>query len=293
MSAPAPEQASPIRRPTTRSQASDASEPPNRELSPYRHPAFRWVLAGGVFLLALFPLWWPPTAGALLGLEEALTGLFPLDLVNRLEWIALPLVGLVGGFLASVSPCVLPLIPLNAAYIRATGAGPTRAVGLSARFALGAVLSLSILGLAADAAGLVFVEYRGPVRLAVGAILLALGALKAGLLSVPPVPVPAVGRKLGPTAAGATFALITSPCVSPLLFAVLAAAGAQAIPGLAVVTMACFALGYTSLVFVAGMIGGRIRVRPGRPSSALEAGAAALLILAGIGFSVSGLLWFW
>lgn len=293
MSAPAPEQALAIRRPTTYPQAPHAGDSPTRAPSVYRHPAFRRVLAGGPVLLALFPLWWPPTAGALLGLEEALTALFPLDLVNRLEWIALPLVGLLGGFLASVSPCVLPLIPLNAAYIGATGAAPARAFDLSARFALGAVLSLSILGLAADAAGLVFVEYRGPVRLAVGAILLALGALKAGLLSLPPVPVPAVGRKLGPAAAGATFALITSPCVSPLLFAVLAAAGAQAIPGLALVTMVCFALGYTSLVFAAGVIGGGMRARPGRHSSALEAGAAALLILAGIGFAASGLLWFW
>lgn len=256
MSAPAPEQASPTRRPATRSQASHASEPRIRELPPYRHPAFRRVIVGGLILLALFLLWWPPLERALLGLEGALTGLFPLDLVGRLEWITLPLVGLLGGFLASVSPCVLPLVPLNAAYIGATGAPFTRAVGLSARFALGAVLSLSILGLVADAAGVVFVEYRGPVRLAVGAILLTLGALKAQLLPLPRIPAPFVGHKLGPTAAGATFALITTPCASPLLFAVLAAAGAQAIPGLALVTMVCFALGYTSLVFAAGVVGG-------------------------------------
>src|SRR5919108_626412 len=93
----------------------------------------------------------------------------------------------------------------------------------------------------------------------------------------------APARKLGPVAAGATFALITTPCASPVLFAVLAAAAAQMVPGLSVATMVCFAIGYTALVFVAGLGAGRASGRFGRHTAGLQAGAAALLFLGGLG----------
>lgn len=266
--------------------------PASRGLAPHRHPAFRTVLVAGLLLLAVFPLWWPPLERALFEAEGALTRLWPVDRIAGLHWIALPAAGLVGGLLASVSPCVLPLIPLNAAYIGASGVGVGRAALVSTGFVAGAVLALSVLGLFADLAGAVFVEYRGPVRLTVGAILLLLGAFKAELLPLPRLPALAAARKLGPVAAGATFALITTPCASPVLFAVLAAAAAQMVPGLSVATMVCFAIGYTALVFAAGVGGGRARGRFGRHTAGLQAGAAALLFLAGLGFAVSGLLWF-
>jgi cytochrome c-type biogenesis protein len=266
--------------------------PARRELVPYRHPAFRTVLVAGLLLLAVLPLWWPPLEHAFSEAEAALTGLLPVDRLTGLHWITLPAVGLVGGLLASVSPCVLPLVPLNAAYIGSSRAGGSRAFLASTGFVAGAVLALSVLGLFADLAGRVFVEYRGQVRLAVGGILLVLGAVKAELLPPPRLPAPAAARKVGPVAAGATFALITTPCASPVLFAVLATAAAQMVPGLSVATMVCFAIGYTALVFAAGVGGGRASGRFGRHTAGLQAGAAALLFLAGLGFAVSGLLWF-
>ena len=67
---------------------------------------------------------------------------------------------------------------------------------------------------------------------------------------------------------GAAFSLVTTPCASPLLGAVLAAAAARGVRGLSVATMLGFALGYTTLVFAAGAFGGslvgRLRRRSGR-----------------------------
>lgn len=214
-----------------------------------------------------------------------------MDLVGSAPWMLLPALGLAGGLLASVSPCVLPLLPLNAAYIGATNVPPARAASVSARFTLGAVVALSVLGLFADLAGAVFVEHRGPIRLAVGAILVVLGLAAAEVVRLPTTPAIGGSRRLGAVAAGSAFALITTPCASPILFAVLAASGAQGVAGLGAVTMAAFAVGYTVLVFVAGLTGGRLLGRFRGRTRAVQAVAAAFLLVAGVGFVGSGAAW--
>jgi cytochrome c-type biogenesis protein len=180
------------------------------------------------------------------------------------------------------------------AYIGAAEASGTRAVSLSARFVLGAALALSVLGLAGDLTGFLLVEQRGPVLIAVG-----LALVYFGLAALELAPVPFAGRawggerRLGPIGTGAAFSLVTTPCASPLLAAVLAAAGAQGVPGLGVASMLGFALGYTLLVFLAGAFGGGLVARLRRGSfEAPRAAAAALLLVAGTGFAVVGALWF-
>ena len=71
------------------------------------------------------------------------------------------------------------------------------------------------------------------------------------------------------------------------------AQAAQGLPGLTALSMLGFALGYTALVFVAGVFGGELmqRVR-GRSFEAPRAAAAALLVVAGVGFGVVGIAWF-
>jgi cytochrome c-type biogenesis protein len=256
--------------------------------------AFRGTLAaaGGAALLA--PLWWGPVSQGLFRLEFAVAGLLPQGAIAGAAWFLLPLVGLGAGLLASLSPCVLPLVPLNVAYIGAADASGGRAVALSARFVLGAALALSVLGLAGDLTGFLLVEQRGPVLIVVG-----LALVYFGLAALEVAPVPFAGRamggerRLGPVAAGAAFSLVTTPCASPLLAAVLAAAGSQGVPGLGVVSMLGFALGYTLLVFLAGAFGGEMVARLRRASfEAPRAAAAALLLTAGTGFALVGVLWF-
>ena len=209
-------------------------------------------------------------------------------------WFLLPLVGLGCGLLASFSPCVLPLVPLNVAAIGAADATGWRAAALSGRFVAGAAVVLAVLGLAGDVAGFLLIEQRGPVLLAAGVAMLYLGLVA---LEIAPLPFAgrsaAAGRRLGPIGAGAAFALVTTPCASPLVGAVLAAAAAQAIPGLSVAAMVGFALGYTALVFAAGVFGGAlVRRLRGLSLDAPRAAAAALLLVAGVGFGAAGLAWF-
>ena len=261
----------------------------------WRHPAFGGTLALAVVAALSAPLWWPQLSGTLFEAEFGLAELFPAEVFSEAAWFLLPLLSVASGVLASFSPCVLPLIPLNVAAIGAAEATGWRAVGLSAQFVLGAAAALAVLGLASDMAGFLLIEQRGPVLLVCGFIMFYLG-----LVAVEIAPIPfagrsfgAVGRRLGPIAAGAAFALVTTPCASPLLGAVLAASAAQQVPGLTVVSMAAFSVGYTALVFVAGVFGGTIvgRLR-GHAFETPRAASAALLLAAGLGFAVAGVAWF-
>lgn len=260
---------------------------------PWRHPAFLAVMGAAGLAALTLPLWWAPLADALTGIELALAGAVPDALVSGAAWFALPLLGLGAGLLASLSPCVLPLVPLNVAFIGTADATGTRAAALSARFVLGAALALATLGLAADAAGVLLIEQRGPVLVVLGGVLVYLGLAALELAPVPFAGRAAGGSRLGPVGAGAAFALLTSPCQSPLLGGVLAASASRAVPGLSLASMVAFALGYTALVFVAGVFGGGLVARLRRRSfAAPRAAAAALLLVAGMAFLAGGVAWF-
>lgn len=260
----------------------------------WRHPAFVGPLAGAALLAVAAPLWWAPMAEVLTDFELSLSGLLPEEELAGAAWFVLPLAGFGGGLLASLSPCILPLVPLNVAAIGAAEASGWRAVDLSARFVLGAALVLAALGLFGDLAGLLLVEQRGPVLILAGLAMLYFGL---AALDLAPIPfagrAPGAGRALGPVAAGAGFSLVTTPCASPLAAALLAASSARGLPGLAVVSMLGFAFGYTALVFAAGVFGGGLVARARRHSYvAPRAAAAALLLVAGVGSSATGIAWF-
>lgn len=266
----------------------------NRVERPWMHPAFRWTLAAAALAAATLAVAWGPLSGWLYEVEFAVARLLPERWIHGAGWLLLPGVALTAGLLASLSPCVLPLVPLNVAVIGASEASGWRAAAISGRFVLGAAVALALLGLAADLAGFLLIEQRGPLFIVVGSLMIYLGLVA---LEVAPIPFagrgPGGARRLGPVATGAAFALITTPCASPLLAAVLAAAAAQGVPGLSVVSMLAFSLGYTGLVFLGGVFGGglvqRLRIRS---FEAPRAAAAALLLVAGAGFASFGIRWF-
>jgi cytochrome c-type biogenesis protein len=91
-----------------------------------------------------------------------------------------------------------------------------------------------------------------------------------------------------------TFALVSSPCSSPVLFAVLAAAGASGSQSIAVATMASYALGYTAIIFIASLLAGfakQARLLLNYSETITKVGSIALII-AGIYYLVTGAQWF-
>lgn len=201
----------------------------------------------------------------------------------------------IGGLIASISPCILSLLPVNLSYIGTLKITSRRAAFAKAGlFVLGVVTVFSLFGLFASFAAAVLVDYRGYFNVVVGAIILVMGLSFAGLIHLPlPQPKASVSAA-GPYGVGLTFALISSPCSSPVLFAVIAAAAATGSQLVSVATLVSYGLGYTAIIFFASLYAGLIkqsRVLLGQSDWVIRVGSAAL-ILAGGFYLINGIRWF-
>jgi cytochrome c-type biogenesis protein len=259
----------------------------------------KWVLFGGLALLGLV------LALLITGpISQALEHLISFVENRYQEWFAKqdtanPLVlmplAFIGGLIASVSPCILALLPLNLSYIgtrKITSRGD--AFVKAGLFILGNVIILGLFGLVSSFAGTVMVEYRGHINVVVGAIILVMGFGLLGLIKIPLPEINVDGSNFGPFGVGLTFALVSSPCASPVLFAVLAAAGASGSQLLAVLTMASYAFGYTIIIFLASLLTGfakQANLLLKYSESITKFGSVAL-ILAGIYYLITGVQWF-
>jgi cytochrome c-type biogenesis protein len=274
------------------------SHPMGSEKNIHRIPR-KWLFFGGLALLGLVL--------ALLIIEpiyQSLEYLISLAENRYQEWftkqdtanplILMPL-AFVGGLIASISPCILALLPLNLTYIgtrNITSRGD--AFVKAGLFVLGNVIILGLFGLVSSFAGAVMVEYRGHINMAVGAIILIMGFGLFGLIRIPLPQINVDGTNFGPFGVGLTFALVSSPCASPVLFAVLAAAGASGSQLLAVLTMASYAFGYTIIIFLASLLTGfakQAKLLLNHSEKITKFGSVAL-ILAGIYYLVTGFQWF-
>ncbi|MBJ7901353.1 MAG: cytochrome c biogenesis protein CcdA [Cyanobacteria bacterium RI_101] len=209
-------------------------------------------------------------------------------------FVLLPL-AFAGGLLASVSPCILALLPVNLSYI-GTLKIQSRwdAFAKAGLFVLGAVTILSLFGLASSFAGAVLVDYRGYINLAVGLIMALMGLWLLGVIRLP---LPQMELKIpaaGPYGVGLTFALVSSPCASPVLFAVLAAAAASGSQVLGVLTMVSYALGYTALIFLASLFTGLAKNSKKllQHSEGIIRFGSLALILTGLYYLFTGAQWF-
>jgi len=218
-----------------------------------------------------------------------------LEQQNTSNPLVLVILAFLGGLLASFSPCILALLPVNLSYIGTLNIVSRHDAFLKASlFVLGTVTILSLFGLVSSFATTVIVDFKGHVYLAIGTIILLMGLSLAGLFHLP---LPKTQLSLpvaGPFGVGMTFALVSSPCASPVLFAVLAAAAASNSQLLSVLTMVSYALGYTAVIFFSSLFTGLIkqsRVLLQHSEWVIRIGSA-LLILAGGYYMVSGIRWF-
>jgi cytochrome c-type biogenesis protein len=208
--------------------------------------------------------------------------------------ILLPLAFL-GGLLASFSPCILALLPVNLSYIGTLNIRDRRDAFVKAGlFVLGTVTILSLFGLVSSFATAIIVDFKGIVHLVIGAIILLMGFSFAGIVQLP-LPKTQISLPIAsPFGVGMTFALVSSPCASPVLFAVLAAAAATGSQVLSVLTMSSYALGYTAVIFLSSLFTGLVKQSRGllQHSDWVIRVGSALLILAGGYYVVSGIRWF-
>ncbi|MBD2103258.1 cytochrome c biogenesis protein CcdA [Leptolyngbya sp. FACHB-261] len=199
-----------------------------------------------------------------------------------------------GGLIASLSPCILSLLPVNLSYIGTREISSRWDAFLKAgAFVLGVVTVLSLFGLFSSLAGLVLVQFRGYIQIAVGLIVLLMGLSLAGLVRLPLPPTPTGASLAGPYGVGLTFALVSSPCTSPVLFSVLAAAAATGSPMQSTLAMVSYALGYTAVIFLASLFAGLLkqtRILLNYSEAILRFGSVALVLM-GSYYLVTGIGW--
>jgi thiol:disulfide interchange protein DsbD len=200
------------------------------------------------------------------------------------------------GFLASLTPCVYPVIPIIMGYVGARSNGrKLKGFILSLFFVLGLSLVYSLLGVAAAKTGsLIGISFQNPfVVTAIAAIFIVMGLSLAGLFSIP---VPAwISSKvsknhksdiLGSLLVGGVSAIIAAPCVGPVLIALLSWISQSGNIFLGFWLTMVFSLGMSVIFLLAGTFSGVISALPrgGGWMSAVKYFFAALLIAGGIYF---------
>ena len=200
------------------------------------------------------------------------------------------------GFLASLTPCVYPVIPIIMGYVGGRSGGKKlKGLSLSLFFVLGLSLVYSLLGvIAAKTGSLIGISFQNPfVVAAVAAIFIIMGLSLAGLFSIT-VPAwisskAASGHKsdiLGAMTVGGVSAVIAAPCVGPVLIALLSWISQSGNVFLGFWLTFVFSLGMSVIFLVAGTFSGAIASLPrgGGWMSAVKYFFAVLLIAGGIFF---------
>jgi cytochrome c-type biogenesis protein len=206
-----------------------------------------------------------------------------------------PAIAFFAGVLSFLSPCVLPLVPTYLAYVGGSG-GARRAVVLrnAALFVLGFSLVFIGMGASASALGSVLRDQRELLATVGGVLVIAFGLVMVGAIRLPFLyrdtrrPVASTTdtqRPFGATLLGMAFAFGWTPCIGPVLGAILTAAGASGTLSTGVGLLTAYAAGLAVPFMLAALaiepfLRVSRKIRPWLPW--VERGAGALLLVVGV-----------
>ena len=178
-----------------------------------------------------------------------------------------------GGFLTSLGPCSLSLLPVTLAYLAGFGSSTALASPSPAPTALampwqrslsfsgGIVASLVLLGFSSGLLGRLYGQVPEGVSLVVAGVAVVMGLHLLGLipLRLPAGPDPerwrrAVPAPLAPLAAGLAFGLAATPCTTPVLAVLLAWMAQTGRPLVGLLLLTCFGAGQVVPLLLAGTV---------------------------------------
>lgn len=171
------------------------------------------------------------------------------------------------GIVSFLSPCVLPLVPGYLSYVAGNALtvpeeppAKLAALGLSLCFVLGFSTVFVILGASATSVGQLLLSYRYEANLVGGAVVILLGLFLMGLAEIPwlqrefRLHVNLRGGR--PSAAyiiGIAFAFGWTPCIGPVLGAILTTSAVSATVSQGILLLSLYSLGL-GLPFLAAAI---------------------------------------
>ena len=208
----------------------------------------------------------------------------------------------VAGVVSFLSPCVLPLVPGYVSYIAGQSldhpASPAAARGglaplrLSICFVFGFSTVFVILGASATALGKLLLAHRYEANLVAGACVILFGLLMMGLVRWPwlqrdfrlHLDLPG-GRPAAAYGLGLAFAFGWTPCIGPVLGAILTASAVSATVSQGVVLLSVYSLGlgipFLAAALFTDRLFGRLR-RWGRAGRLLQIGAGGVVVAMGL-----------
>jgi cytochrome c-type biogenesis protein len=207
------------------------------------------------------------------------------------------LIAFFAGCLASFTPCVYPLIPVSAAFIvgNAKDSKP-RALLLSLFYVTGVAITYSALGILAVATGSMFgkISSAPEVNLISGILILVFGLAMFDLFNFNFNFKPPVYHRAGLAAAllfGLVSGLIISPCLTPILGAILAYLSTTKNMLYGGLLLLSFSYGMGLIFIVLGTFGAQLAglPKPGRWMEGVKKVCAGLIVLTGIYFIISAL----
>jgi cytochrome c-type biogenesis protein len=164
------------------------------------------------------------------------------------------------GAISFLSPCVLPLVPGYVSYVAGESVADgnakgglwsrLKALGLSLYFVLGFSTVFVLLGASATALGQLLLSYRYELNIVSGVVVIAFGLFVMGLLRwswmLRDVRFHAAlegGRPLSAFVLGLAFAFGWTPCIGPILGAILTVSATTTTVAGGVVLLAIYSLG--------------------------------------------------
>lgn len=206
------------------------------------------------------------------------------------------------GLISFLSPCVLPLVPAYLSFIAGKSLDELQherdwrqrlsALALSVWFVLGFSTVFIALGASATALSRWLLAYRYEAGFIAGAVVILFGLLLVGLVRVPwleqdhrfQTPIQG-GRPIGAFLLGLAFAFGWTPCIGPVLGAILTLSASSASISDGIYLLSVYSLGLgVPFLLAAASIGGLTRVVRGsrRTGRVLQVTAGGVMIVMGI-----------
>ena len=167
-----------------------------------------------------------------------------------------------GGLLSFLSPCVLPLVPTYLAYVGGSAEAKRRVLlGNALMFILGFSLVFIALGASASALGSVMRANRQVLMFVGGLLVIFFGLVMLGVVKLPWLYrdtrrqyTGETRTPWGATLLGMAFAAGWTPCIGPILGAILTMAGAAGTLGAGVGLLSAYAIGLGVPFLVAALL---------------------------------------